>query len=126
MMEVLNEVLGMGEAPDRETVEAFLILMSPFAPHFAEELWERTGHQPSIFKETWPGWDEAYTKFDTVTVAVQVNGKMRGKVTVDVDSEESVVLGAATEDSLISRHLDGKKIRKKIYVKNKILNLVVS
>ncbi len=125
MMEFLNEVLAIGDAPDRETVEAFLILMSPFAPHFAEELWVTTGHEPSIFKQTWPDWDETYTKFDTVTVAVQINGKMRGKVTVDVDSEESVVLGAATEDSVVSRHLEGKEIRKKIYVKNKILNLVV-
>jgi len=125
MMEFLNEMLAIGDAPDRETVEAFLILISPFAPHFAEELWVRTGHEPSIFKQTWPDWDDAYTKSDTVTVAVQINGKMRGKVTVDADSEESVVLGAAKEDSAVNRHLEGKEIRKKIYVKNKILNLVV-
>ncbi len=125
MMEFLNEVQAIGEAPDRETVEVFLILMSPFAPHFADELWERTGHEPSIFNQTWPGWDDAYTKFDTVTVAVQINGKMRGKVTVDMDSEESDVLNAAMEDSVVSRHLDGKEIRKKVYVKNKILNLVI-
>ena len=125
MMEFLNEVLAIGDAPDRETVEAFLILLSPFAPHFAEELWEVTGHEPSIFKQTWPDWDESFTKFDTVTVAVQINGKMRDKITVDADSEESVVLGVAMKSALVSRHLDGKEIRKKIYVKNKILNLVV-
>ena len=125
MMEFLNEVLAIGDAPDRETVEAFLVLLSPFAPHFAEELWEVTGHEPSIFKQTWPDWDEIYTKFDTVTVAVQINGKMRDKITVDADSEESAVLGVAMESALVSRHLDGKEIRKKIYVKNKILNLVV-
>ena len=125
MMEFLNEVLAIGDAPDRETVEVFLILMSPFAPHFAEELWVNTGHEPSIFNQTWPDWDETQTKFDTVTVAVQINGKMRDKVTVDADSEESVVLGAAMESAVVSRHLEGREIRKKIYVKNKILNLVV-
>ena len=125
MMEFLNEVLAIGDAPDQETVEVFLILMSPFAPHFAEELWVTTGHEPSIFKQTWPDWNESYTKFETVTVAVQINGKMRDKVTVDADSDESVVLGAAMESTLVSRRLAGKEIRKKIYVKNKILNLVV-
>ena len=126
MMEFLNEVQAMGEAPDLETVETFLILISPFAPHFAEELWERTGHQGSIFKQSWPAWDETYTTFDTVTIAVQVNGRMRGKVTVEADSPEEVVVGAAMEDPGVSRHLDGKEIRKNIYVKNRILNLVVS
>ena len=125
MMEFLNEALAIGDAPDRETVEVFLIMMSPFAPHFAEELWVTTGHEPSIFNQTWPDWDETQTKFDTVTVAVQINGKMRDKVTVDADSEESVVLGAAMESAVVSRHLEGREIRKKIYVKNKILNLVV-
>ncbi len=125
MMEFLNEVLAIGDAPDRETVEVFLILMSPFAPHFAEELWATMGHEPSIFNQTWPDWDETQTKFDTVTVAVQINGKMRDKVTVDADSEESVVVGAAMESAVVSRHLEGREIRKKIYVKNKILNLVV-
>ena len=117
MMEFLNEVLAIGDAPDQETVEVFLILMSPFAPHFAEELWVTTGHEPSIFKQTWPDWNESYTKFETVTVAVQINGKMRDKVTVDADSDESVVLGAAMESTLVSRRLAGKEIRKKIYVK---------
>ncbi len=125
MMEFLNEMLATGDAPDRETVEVFLILMSPFAPHFAEELWVTTGHEPSIFKQKWPSWDEGYTRFDSVTVAVQINGKLRDTVTVDSDSEESVVLGAAMESALVGRHLEGKEIRKKIYVKNKILNLVV-
>ena len=126
MMEFLNEVQAIGEAPDLETVETFLILISPFAPHFAEELWERTGHEGSIFKQRWPAWDETHTTFDTVTIAVQVNGRMRGKVTVEADSPEEAVVGAAMQDPGVSRHLDGKEIRKKIYVKNRILNLVVS
>jgi leucyl-tRNA synthetase len=123
-MEFLNEAISM-PAPDKETVEAFLITMSPFAPHFAEELWQQTGHTPSIFFEKWPTWNEAYTKLDMVTVAVQITGKLRGTVSVRLDSPEEVVLEAAKQNPDIAKHLDGKEIRKQIYVKNRILNLVV-
>ena len=124
-MEFLNEVTSMNEAPDKETIEAFLVAIAPFAPHFAEELWERTGHQPSIFFQKWPVWDEAYTTFDIVTVAVQINGKLRGTIVVKAEAPEESVLEAATKDPAITRYLDGKQIRKKVYVKNRILNLVV-
>ncbi len=125
MMEFLNAVHALDEAPDRETVGVFLTVLSPFTPHFAEELWERTGHEPSIFKQAWPEWDEAHAVSDTVTVAVQINGKMRGKIVVPLDSAEETVLDAALADDAVGRHLDGKEIRKKIYVRNRILNLVV-
>ena len=112
-------------APDKETVEAFLIAIAPFAPHFAEELWQRTGHPPSIFFQKWPKWDESYTTADMVTVAVQINGKLRGTIAVKAEAPEESVLEAATKDPAITRYLDGKQIRKKVYVKNRILNLVV-
>jgi leucyl-tRNA synthetase len=124
-MEFVNEVTNMNEAPDKETVEAFLIAMSPFAPHFAEEMWQQTGHQPSIFFQKWPKWDEAYTKADTVTVAVQINGKMRGTIIVKADSSEQAVTDAAKQGPAITRFLDGKQIRKVVYVKNRILNLII-
>ncbi|HYR88710.1 MAG TPA: leucine--tRNA ligase [Terriglobia bacterium] len=124
-MEFINEVTDMNEAPDKETVETFLVAIAPFAPHFAEELWQRMGHQPSIFSQKWPKWDETYTTFDTVTVAVQVNGKVRGTIVVKAEATEESVVEAATNDPTITRYLDGKPIRKKIYVKNRILNLVV-
>ena len=115
----------MTEPPDRETLETFLVALAPFAPHFSEELWQRTGHEPSIFHRSWPEWDEQYTRSDTVTVAIQINGKLRGTVAVNFDEGESDVLKTATEDSAIARYLDGKQIRKQVYVKNRILNLVV-
>ena len=124
-MEFTNEVTSMNEAPDKETVETFLILIAPFAPHLAEELWQRTGHEPSVFSQRWPVWDEAYTSFDTVTVAVQINGKLRGTIVVKAEAPEESVVEAATKDPAIVRYLDGKQIRKKIYVKNRVLNLVV-
>ncbi len=124
-MEFIGEVTSMNQAPDKETVETFLILIAPFAPHFAEELWQRTGRPPSIFFQRWPVWDEAYTTFDTVTVAVQINGKLRGTIEVKAEAPEESVLEAATKDPAITRFLDGRQIRKKVYVKNRILNLVV-
>ncbi len=124
-MEFINEVTTMREAPDLQTVESFLVAISPFAPHFAEELWKRTGHEPTIFMQRWPKWDEAYTTADSVTVAVQINGKLRGTVVVKTDSEEDDVLTAAARHPEVTRYLDGKQIRKKVYVKNRILNLVV-
>jgi leucyl-tRNA synthetase len=125
-MEFVNEVTDLREAPDQETVEAFLIAIAPFAPHFAEEVWERTGHRPSIFFQTWPKWDEAYTVADTVSIPVQINGKHRGTITVAMDTPDDAVLEAAMRDPVIGRYLEGKQIRKKVYVKNRILNLVVA
>ena len=125
-MEFVNEVTSMNEAPDKETVEAFLIAIAPFAPHFAEELWQRTGHQPSIFFQKWPKWDETYTTADNVTVAVQINGKLRGTITVKTESPEDLVFETALKDPAIAKFLDGKQIRKRVYVKNRVLNLVVA
>ena len=125
-MEFVNEVTDMREAPDKGTVEAFLIAIAPFAPHFAEELWQQTGHPPSVFFQKWPAWDEAFTVEDTVSIPVQINGKHRGTITVKTDASEDVVLDAAMKDHAVGRYLDGKTIRKKVYVKNRILNLVVA
>jgi leucyl-tRNA synthetase len=124
-MEFINEVSSMREAPDKETVEAFLVAIAPFAPHFAEELWERTGHQPTIFSQTWPRWDEAYIASDRVTVAVQINGKLRGTILVRTEAGEDEVMEAASQNADVMRYLDGKPIRKRVYVKNRILNLVI-
>jgi leucyl-tRNA synthetase len=126
-MEFLNEMTSPShtESPDKETVETFLVLMAPFAPHFAEELWQQTGHAPSIFKQAWPTWDEAKATADTVTVAIQINGKTRSTMVVKAESPESVVFELAVKDPGINKYLDGKQIRKQIYVKNRILNLIV-
>ena len=125
-MEFVNEMTSMNQAPDKETVEAFLIAIAPFAPHFAEELWQRTGHRPSIFFQKWPKWDENYTRAGMVTVAIQINGKLRGTITVKAEASEDLVFETAFKDPGVARFLDGKQIRKKIYVKNRILNLVVA
>ena len=125
-MEFVNEVTSMRKAPDKATVEVFLVAIAPFAPHFAEELWSRTGHSPSVFFQSWPKWDETYTTADTVTVAVQINGKLRGTIVVKAEAGEAEVMTAASQNPDVARYLDGKQIRKQVYVKNRILNLVVS
>src|SRR4029078_11343902 len=107
-MEFVNEVTSMNEAPDKETVETFLIAIAPFAPHFAEELWQRTGHEPSIFFQKGPKWDEAYTTCDTVTVAVQINGQLRGTIVVKAEAGEDEVMQAASRNPDVVRFLDGK------------------
>jgi leucyl-tRNA synthetase len=124
-MEFINKMTSSRHAPDKETVEAFLGLMAPFAPHFAEELWQRTGHQPTIFRQKWPVWDEQYTTADSVEIAVQINGKTRGTVVVSADAIEDTVVEAALKDAALNRFLDGKQVRKRVFVKGRILNLIV-
>ena len=124
-MEFINAMSAMAEPPDKETVEVLLVLLAPFAPHFAEELWGRIGHQPTIFKQQWPKWDEQFTTSDTAEIVIQIGGKARGSVRVVVDATEEAVLQAAMQDESIARHIDGKQVRKRVYVRGKILNLVV-
>jgi leucyl-tRNA synthetase len=100
-------------------------MLAPFAPHFAEESWERLGHSSSVFEARWPGWDEGLVMEDQVEIAVQVNGKTRGRVHVARDAEEEAVVGAALADPGIRRFAEGKAVRKRIYVANRLLNFVV-
>jgi leucyl-tRNA synthetase len=124
-MEFINEMTSSRHAPDKETVETFLVLIAPFAPHFAEELWQRTGHEPTIFRQKWPVWDQRYTTADTVEIAIQINGKTRGTIWVGATEEENAVVESALNDAAISRFLDGKQIRKRVFVKGRILNLIL-
>jgi len=112
--EILNEI--------RDTL---IQLISPFTPHLGEELWERTGHSGSVFNASWPEWDEDKLKTDTITLAVQVNGKLRSNIEVDLDSEQSIVEAAALADHKIKKYVEGKQILRVIVVKNKLVNLVV-
>ena len=107
------------------TYQTSLILLSPFAPHIAEELWERMGNKESLFLSQWPKWDKKKIVAETVAIAVQINGKVRTVLTVPAGSDEATVQALALADAKIIAHLGEKKIRKVIYVQDKILNLVV-
>ncbi len=124
LMELVN-ALRADSCTQRTLVEGLVVMLAPFAPHFAEESWERLGHDTSIFDARWPAWDEGLVVEDQVEVAVQVNGKTRSKVTVPRDAAQDVVVAAALADPAVRRFTDGKEVRKVVYVPNRLLNLVV-
>jgi len=129
LMEYVNAIKsrlgGRVEAREKILVETLALLLAPFAPHIAEELWEKIGHRPSIFSSRWPQYDESKIKKGEVTVVLQVNGKVRSTVSVPVDSDEEALKAAALADKNIQRHLDSRQIVKVIVVRNKLVNLVV-
>jgi leucyl-tRNA synthetase len=128
MMEFLNFALQPEHTQgsvSRQTLRAFLIALAPFAPHLAEELWQRLGETASIFTQRYPTYDAALTRRREVEMAVQINGKVRGTVTVATDSPADVVQAAALADTKLHRHVADKTIVKTIFVPNRILNLIV-
>ncbi|HSM17200.1 MAG TPA: leucine--tRNA ligase [Gemmatimonadales bacterium] len=124
LMELLNTMREV-QCHERRIIEDMLVMLAPFAPHFAEECWERLGHDRSIFFASWPTWDAALLVEDNIEVVVQVNGRTRSTVRVRREADEGVVLAAAMADDKTARHLEGKTIRKRIYVPNRLINLVV-
>jgi leucyl-tRNA synthetase len=108
-----------------QVAETFTRLLAPFAPHLAEEVWEMLGHKQTVFNELWPQFDPEKAKEDQVTVAVQVNGKLRDTVTVARDLPEDQMAELASNLDKVRAILDGKKIVKTIVVPNRIVNLVV-
>jgi leucyl-tRNA synthetase len=124
LMELLN-VLRDTNCTERHVVKDLLVMLAPFAPHFAEECWERLGSRTSIFDASWPSWDERLTVEDTMEIPVQVNGKTRSKVRVPRAADEAAVVKAALGDATVARLTDGKEVRKRIYVPGRLLNIVV-
>jgi len=124
MMEYVNELREQG-ARSREQVEPLVIMLAPYAPHFAEELWELLGHKRSVFEERWPTYDERLATAGDVEIAVQVNGKLRSRLIVPRGLDEDAVVARALADEAVKKFVDGKKVRKVIYVQDRLLNLVV-
>ncbi|MFW2387815.1 MAG: leucine--tRNA ligase, partial [Polyangiales bacterium] len=124
MMVLSNELMKLDEVPT-EPLETLARLLHPFAPHLGEELWEMLGRSPSVQTAPWPVYDPALCEEDEVEVPVQINGKVRGRIKLPKDASEEQALAAAQEAPGISTHLEGKPLRKTIWVKGKILNLIV-
>ncbi|MDE3153161.1 MAG: leucine--tRNA ligase, partial [Gemmatimonadota bacterium] len=124
MMEYVNVLRAHERTPHAREVEPLVQLVAPFAPHAAEELWEVLGHDRSVFDAGWPAFDAALAAEESVTVAVQVNGKTRGTVQVPKDAEQPAVLEAAMADAGIAKFVTGSP-KKVIYVRNRLLNVVV-
>ncbi len=125
MMVFVNELTRLERRP-RAVLEPFVLVLAPFAPHLGEELWSRLGHPESLAYEPWPDYDPALVIEDTVTVAVQVNGKLRATLDVARGLEQPAVLAAALEDERVRRYTDGQQVKKVVHVKDKLLNLVVA
>ena len=125
LMIFVNEATKLSERP-RVLLEQFVLLLSPFAPHIAEELWERLGHPQSLAYEPWPQYDAAKVVDHKVEVVLQINGKVRSKVEVPTGTSETDLEALAREDVNIKKYLDGKKVQRTVIVKNKLVNIVVT
>ncbi|MGE0545800.1 MAG: leucine--tRNA ligase [Kofleriaceae bacterium] len=124
MMVFVNEATKATAIP-RAWFEMFVKILSPFAPHVAEELWERLGHTKSISYEPWPAHDEAKLARDVIVIAVQVSGKLRGQIEVAPDASEASIIALAKSDEKVQQFLAGKAIKREIYVKGRLVNIVV-
>ncbi len=124
MMIFVNEAQAWEQVP-RSLLSTFLLLLAPFAPHLAEELWQRLGHADTIAHEPWPAWNEEYLREDEIDIPVQVNGKLRGRIRVPAEADEAAVVAAVLACAEVQPFFAGKMIKKKIYVPKRMVNLVV-
>jgi leucyl-tRNA synthetase len=134
IMELVNVLYGAEEAIARNAVPAeflaslqhdLVLLLAPFAPYLAHELWEMLGEQGGLLRAPWPKYDAALAKEEEIEIPVQVNGKLRGRIVVPADATEEFVLECALADEKVKAAIAGKQIVKKIYVPGKMVNLVV-
>jgi leucyl-tRNA synthetase len=132
MMELLNAInayqSGKGTAQPgllHETAEDLIRLMAPFAPHFCEEQWEKLGHKHSIFNESWPIFDPAALVRDEVEIVLQINGVIKFRFNIPTDADQAAVEQLVRQDDRTAAALDGRSISKFIYVRNRLVNLVI-
>jgi leucyl-tRNA synthetase len=133
VMELFNAMAVYGpEQPSpakagvmRLAFESLTLMLAPIVPHIAEELWAALGHSQSILLASWPQWREDAIERDTVLIVVQVNGKLRSRITAAVDADEADVKQMVLADENVRKFLQGRSVRKIVMVKNKLINLVV-
>ncbi|WP_281282694.1 leucine--tRNA ligase [Thermosediminibacter litoriperuensis] len=124
LMSLVNEFCDLGRV-NKPEFKTFLILLNPVAPHITEELWNILNFGGMICEQKWPKWDESKMIDTVIEIPVQVNGKVRGKVTVPADASKETVRGKAMENEMISRNIKGNSIIKEVYVPGRIYNIVV-
>jgi len=125
-MEFTNHLQDMAKTTgglDKATIETIAVLLSPFAPHMAEEIWEGLGNTNTVFAQTWPKWDDSMLKSDTIEIALQINGKLRGNMDIPAEHDKDSVITQAMQQ--LSDKLAGMEIVKSIYVPGRIVNFVV-
>ena len=121
---------GEASAGDRaavtEALSSLVVLLGPMVPHLTEELWHRAGARSSLFRHPWPDYDAEAAREDAVSIAVQVNGKLRGEVEVELGASEAEVLALARADERVARHIAGASLRRVVFVPDRLINLVVA
>jgi leucyl-tRNA synthetase len=125
MMVFVNEATKADAVP-KSWFESFIKALSPFAPHVAEELWRELGHKESIAAASWPSYDESKLAVDTITLAVQISGKLRSTIEVAADIGKDEAIAAAKADEKIQKFIEGKTIRREIYVPGRLVNIVAT
>lgn len=127
MMECVNELYKLkldGFTPEWQfTIESLIKLVQPFAPHMAAELWQQLGHDSALDFEAWPEWDDAKIVTETLTIIVQVNGKLRAKLDVALDASEETIKSLALEDENVQKFVTGEP-KKVIYIPGKLVSIV--
>ena len=119
-----NKILEVGHI-DKTTAEAFLKMFSPFAPHVCEELWEGLGHKGSMAFQPWPKYSQSLAKASTIFLVVQVNGKLRDKITVEAGITEQMAEKLARESEKVAKYLEGQAVKNVIFVPDRLINFVV-
>jgi leucyl-tRNA synthetase len=131
LMELVNEITAFEPASDEDlsvlrfSIENLILLLSPFSPHIAEELWEAAGNKPSVFERSWPEWDEEAAKEEAIEMVVQVNGKLRARVMISAGTPDDDMKKLAMDDPRIKEIIGDKTIKKVIVVKGKLVNIVI-
>jgi leucyl-tRNA synthetase len=130
LMELVNDLYKAKEAGLKSESWQFALinlvqLLAPFAPHITEELWQQLGQEGSVHQSIWPKYDEKYLVSNTVTIAIQVNGKLRGTIDLPTDVSEEAATEAAQKETNVAAHLEGKTVSRAIYVPQKLINFVV-
>jgi leucyl-tRNA synthetase len=137
MMELVNDLYAFTDAQRgaatpqaagvaREAIEALIVMLSPFAPHTGEELWARYGHDGGLSAAAWPAFDAAAAQAETVVVPVQVNGKVRGRLTVAPDAPDAELEALALADPGVRAHTEGKTVKKVVIAKGRLVSVVVA
>ncbi len=132
MMSLVNELYkfkadeGLNQSAGwRFAIESLTQLLAPFAPHITEQIWENLGRESSIHVSNWPLWDKKLVAEEVITLAVQVNGKVRSEIVVAADTTKEDAIAAAKQDEKIVPYIEGKKIKKAIYVPGRLVSLVI-
>jgi len=131
MMELVNEMYNVqftiNNKENKNIFEKFLVILAPFAPYITEELWERLGNKGSIHEQKWPEYDPGLIAEEVVTIAIQINGKLRSTIELQSDkaSKQQSVEEEARKDQKVKKYLEGSTIKKVIYVQGKLVNFVI-